>query len=129
MVGRRRSRGGGAAGTAASRAGSVVGLTDSETRTVQLRRYELVDGVMDDFLAWYRAKIVPARAAHGFTIEFAFADRKVNEFVWAVSTPGDAEAFAEIEKAYLASPEREAAFAGEPTRVAVHHVRLVERIV
>ncbi|ROP56861.1 MULTISPECIES: NIPSNAP family protein [unclassified Rathayibacter] len=104
-------------------------MSASENRTVQLRRYELVDGVMDDFLAWYRAKIVPARAAHGFTIEFAYADREVNEFVWAVSTPGDAEAFAEIEKAYLASPEREAAFACEPTRVAVHHVRLVERIV
>ena len=86
-------------------------------------------GALSAGLAWYRAKIVPARAAHGFTIEFAFADREVNEFVWAVSTPGDAEAFAEIEKAYLASPEREAAFAGEPTRVAVHHVRLVERIV
>ncbi|QHC67949.1 hypothetical protein Q0F99_05550 [Rathayibacter oskolensis] len=100
-----------------------------ETRTIQLRRYELVDGVMDDFLAWYRAKIIPAREAHGFRIEFAYADREVNEFVWAVSAPGDAAAFGEIESVYLASPEREAAFAGEPKRVAVHHVRLIERIV
>ncbi|WP_085476168.1 NIPSNAP family protein [Rathayibacter oskolensis] len=101
----------------------------AETRTIQLRRYELVDGVMDDFLAWYTAKIIPAREAHGFRIEFAYADREVNEFIWAVSAPGDADAYAEIEKTYLASPEREAAFAGEPVRVAVHHVRLIERIV
>lgn len=101
---------------------------DAATTTTQLRRYELVDGVLDDFLVWFRARIVPAREAHGFTIEFAFADREVNEFVWAVSLPGDAEAFRAVEKTYLESPEREAAFAGEPTRVAVHHVRLVERI-
>lgn len=100
----------------------------AETRTIQLRRYELVDGVMDDFLAWFPEWIVPARAAHGFRIEFAYADREVNEFVWAVSTPGDAEAFAAIEERYLVSPERDAAFAGQPKRVAVHHVRLVERI-
>ncbi|KQQ05666.1 MULTISPECIES: NIPSNAP family protein [unclassified Rathayibacter] len=99
-----------------------------EARTIQLRRYELVDGVMDDFLAWYRARIIAAREAHGFRIEFAYADREVNEFVWAVSAPGDAAAFAELESVYLASPEREAAFAGEPTRVAVHHIRLIERI-
>ncbi|MBF4461322.1 hypothetical protein ITJ46_02055 [Rathayibacter sp. VKM Ac-2878] len=85
-----------------------------------------MDGVMDDFLAWFPARIVPARHAHGFRIEFAYADREANEFVWAVSTPGDAEAFAAIEKTYLASPERDAAFAGEPQRVAVHHVRLIE---
>lgn len=110
--------------------GSVEGMSDAaENRTIQLRRYELVDGVIDDFLAWYEAKIVPAREAHGFTIEFAYADREVNEFVWAVSLPGDAEEFLAIEKAYLESPERDAAFAGEPKRVAVHHVRLIERIV
>ncbi|PPF19636.1 NIPSNAP family protein [Rathayibacter sp. AY1A7] len=101
----------------------------AETRTIQLRRYELMDGVMDDFLAWFPERIVPAREAHGFRIEFAYADREVNEFVWAVSTAGDADAFAEVERAYLASPERDAAFASEPKRVEVQHVRLVERIV
>ena len=103
-------------------------MTDS-SKTVQLRRYELVEGVLDDFVAWFTSTLIPARLSEGFEIEFAYADRDANEFVWAVSTPGDADAFAEIERAYLASPEREAAFAGEPTRVAVHHVRLVERIV
>ncbi|NRD09970.1 NIPSNAP family protein [Rathayibacter agropyri] len=98
-------------------------------RTVQLRRYELEDGVMDDFLAWFSARIVPAREAHGFRVEFAYADREVNEFIWAVSTPGDAESFAAVEQVYLASPERDAAFSGEPKRVAVQHVRLIDRIV
>lgn len=119
-----------AGGSGVRDSGTVERMSDAaETRTIQLRRYELVDGVIDEFLAWFRARIVPAREALGFRIEFAYADREVNEFVWAVSTPGDAESFLAIEKTYMDSPERAAAFAGEPKRVAVHHVRLVERIV
>ncbi|KZX20684.1 hypothetical protein EV639_106171 [Rathayibacter tanaceti] len=84
---------------------------------------------MDDFLAWFPEWIVPAREAHGFRIEFAYADRGANEFVWAVNTAGDAAAFAAVETSSLASPERDAAYAGQPQRRAVQHVRLVGRIV
>jgi len=104
-------------------------MTSTAEKTIQLRRYELVDGVLDDFVAWFEARIVPAREAEGFTIEFAYADREVNQFVWAVSVPGDAEAFTAVEETYLASDSRAAAFAGEPTRVATSHVRLIEQVV
>jgi hypothetical protein len=98
-------------------------------KTVQLRRYELVDGVLDDFVEWFGTHIVPAREAEGFAIEFAYADREAGEFVWAVSVAGDAERFAAVEEAYLASDSRAAAFVGQPKRVAASHVRLIEQVV
>ena len=39
------------------------------SRTVQLRRYNLKPHLVDDFLAWWPALLVPARAAYGFTVE------------------------------------------------------------
>lgn len=104
-------------------------MSISSVKTVQLRRYELVDGVLDDFVEWFGTHIVHAREAEGFAIEFAYADREAGEFVWAVSVAGDAERFAAVEEAYLASDSRAAAFAGQPTRVATSHVRLVEQVV
>ncbi|KQR44013.1 hypothetical protein ASF82_10730 [Frigoribacterium sp. Leaf164] len=102
---------------------------EPSAKTVQLRRYDLVPGVLDDFLAWFHAEIVPVRTAQGFTVEFAYADREAEQFTWAVSVPGDAAAFTALEQTYLASEGRAAAFAGQPTRVAVSHVRLVETVV
>jgi len=97
------------------------------TTTVQLRRYELVDGMMDDFLAWFPA-IVPVRARYGFTVEVAYADRETNQFVWTVSFEGDEAAFRAAEEVYTKSPERAAVFAGQPTRVAKLHLALVEKV-
>lgn len=93
--------------------------------TVQLRRYELVDGMMDDFVAWFPG-IVPVRAQYGFEVLFAYADREHDEFVWAVRFDGDEAAFRAAEAVYTASPERAAVFAGQPTRVATLHLALVE---
>ncbi|ROQ36510.1 hypothetical protein EDF46_3052 [Frondihabitans sp. PhB188] len=87
-------------------------MTDVEIRTVQLRRYALRAGVMAEFLPWWHSKLVPVREKAGFAIEFAYAIPESNEFVWAVSAPGDAAAFAQIEAAYVGSPERAEAFEG-----------------
>jgi len=95
--------------------------------TVQLRRYELVEGMMDEFLAWWPG-IVGVRAQYGFTVQFAYADRPNNEFVWAVTFDGDEAAFKAAEAVYTSSPERAAVFAGQPTRVAVLHVGIVEQV-
>jgi hypothetical protein len=102
---------------------------EPSAKTVQLRRYDLVPGVLDDFVAWFASRLVPARTSSGFTVEFAYADREAEQFTWAVSVPGDAAAFTALEQTYLASEGRAAAFAGQPTRVAVSHVRLVETVV
>ena len=97
-------------------------------KTIQLRRYVLVDGTYDDFVAWANDSLVPARKATGFAVEFAYGIRETNEFVWAVSTPGDADAFGRIEEAYLASPERAAAFEGQPDRITGKVITFVEEV-
>ena len=93
--------------------------------TVQLRRYEIVPGEMDAFLAWF-PNIVPVREKYGFKIEFAYADRDKNEFVWAVSHDGDFDAAFAL---YNDSAERAAVFVGQPTRVTTMHLGMVEAAV
>jgi hypothetical protein len=94
-------------------------------RTIQLRRYTLVEGEYDAFVAWFDEWMPRVRPAAGFVIEFAYGIRETDEFVWAVSAPGDAEAFAALEQAYLDSDARAEAFAGVPQRVAEYNIHLV----
>ncbi|MCD2444180.1 hypothetical protein LQ757_18000 [Agromyces sp. SYSU K20354] len=95
-------------------------------KTIQLRRYILVDGSYDEFVAWWRESVVAVRTGGGFAIEFAYGIRESNEFVWAVSTPGDRDEFLALEAAYMASDARAAAFDGVPQRIAVHDIRFVD---
>ena len=97
-------------------------------RTIQLRRYTLVDGEYDAFLAWWETWMPLVRPAAGFAIEFAYGLRETNEFVWAVSSAGDQEAFVATEQAYMASAERAEAFDGVPQRVAEYNVRFVDDV-
>lgn len=94
-------------------------------KTIQLRRYTLVDGEYDAFVAWWEQWMPKVRPAAGFEIEFAYGLPESNEFVWAVSAPGDKAAFLETEKTYLASDARAEAFAGVPQRVAEYNIRFV----
>ena len=68
------------------------------------------------------------RPAAGFEIEFAYGLPETNEFVWAVSSEGDEQAFLERERTYMASAARAEAFDGVPQRVAEYNVRLVDEI-
>ena len=97
-------------------------------KTIQLRRYTLVDGEYDAFVSWWNEWMPKVRPAAGFAIEFAYGLPETNEFVWAVSAEGDAEAFAALEQEYLASDARAEAFAGVPQRVAGYNIRLVEEL-
>jgi late competence protein required for DNA uptake (superfamily II DNA/RNA helicase) len=94
---------------------------------VQLRRYQIVPGEMDAFVAWWPG-LVPARQQYGFEVLFALVDGSTNQFVWAVSYEGDETEFDEAEKVYLASPERADMFAGMPKRVAESFVTKVQAI-
>lgn len=89
-------------------------MTGTE-RTIQLRRYVVADGLLEEFTGWWRALLVPAREVYGFAIEFAYALPESGEFVWAVALPGDRDHFRQVEEAYIASPERATAFDGRPT--------------
>ena len=94
-------------------------------KTIQLRRYTLVDGEYDAFVAWWEGCMPRVRPSAGFRIEFAYGLPASNEFVWAVSAEGDEEAFAVLEQEYMASDARAEAFAGVPQRVAVYDIAFV----
>lgn len=94
---------------------------------VQLRRYEVAEGRLDDMVEWFPA-IVPIREKYGYTIEFAYADRENNEFVWAVSYPGEVADFEAALGGYNDSPERAAAFAGFDSPVTAMHVTFVDAV-
>jgi hypothetical protein len=96
-----------------------------EVETIQLRRYTIEPGRMDDFIAWWRTLIEP-RAQYGFRVVFAYADDEHNEFVWAVAHDGDFDA---AESEYNASPERAKVWTTNPkvvTGVVVAKVRSIE---
>ena len=95
-------------------------------RTVQLRRYTLVDGEYDAFLSWWKDWMPRVRSEAGFRIDVAYGIPETNEFVWAVSAEGDRDAFLALEEAYMVSDARAEAFAGVPQRVAVYNVAFVE---
>ena len=93
--------------------------------TIELRRYTIEPGRMDDFIAWFPS-IVGPRARHGFRVVFAYADDEHSQFVWAVAHDGDFDA---AEAAYMASPERAEAFATNPnvmTDAVVGKVRAID---
>ena len=97
-------------------------------RTIQLRRYTLIDGEYDAFLAWWQEWMPKVRPAAGFAIDFAYGIPETNEFVWAVSAPGDADAFLALEQEYIASAARAEAFADVPQRIAVYNVAFVDDV-
>src|SRR6478735_11138883 len=113
-----------AAGRVEYRSSAKMGVM----KTIQLRRYTLVDGEYDAFLAWWNEWMPRVRPAAGFTIEFAYGLRETNEFVWAVSAEGDRERFTELEQAYLVSDARTAAFDGVPQRIAVYNISFVDDV-
>lgn len=96
----------------------------STERTVQLRRYRIVEGELPAFTDWWRSRLLPARQAYGFALEFAMVVPETDEFVWAVSVAGDAAAFARLDAAWTTSPERAVAFEGVPQRVAAMDLRI-----
>ncbi len=101
---------------------------NGEVKTIQLRRYTLVDGEYDAFVEWWHHAMPAVRPPAGFTIEFAYGIRASNEFIWAVSVPGDRAEFERLEAAYMASEERAAVFQGVPQRVALYDIRFVDDI-
>jgi hypothetical protein len=97
-------------------------------RTIQLRRYRIHPEMFDDFVEWMRSDLLPMRVDYGFHIEFAYADPANSLFTWAVSLPGDEAGFREFEEHYTASPERAAAFEGQPQRVAESWITFVSPV-
>ena len=71
-----------------------------------------------------RSSIVELTPEGRELLESALVVRETDEFVWSVSAAGDETAFAAIDAAWTASPERAAAFDGVPQRVAAMDLRI-----
>lgn len=97
-------------------------------KTVQLRRYQIVPGEYEAFVSWFEERMPSVRRATGFEVEFAYGVPEANEFVWAVSVPGDRAEFERVEAAYVVSPERAAAFDGIPDRIAAKEISYVDDV-
>ncbi|MFB6609680.1 hypothetical protein ACFCVO_05135 [Agromyces sp. NPDC056379] len=95
-------------------------------KTTQLRRYVIVDGLYEEFVAWWQEAMPVLRPAMGFAIEFAYGSPETNEFTWAVSVPGDADEFERVDAAYKVSPERAAVFEGLPDRIASMQLSFIQ---
>ena len=78
-------------------------------KTVQLRHYQIVPGMLEEFRAWLNQEVLPIRNKFGFHVEFMYVDNKKSEFIWAVSVEGTLDDFLEIENRYDSSEERLAA--------------------
>jgi hypothetical protein len=93
----------------------------SEREDSQLRVYRIADGHLDDFVAEWRAGVLPLRERFGFRIE-AWTDAAESTFVWVVRYDGP-ETLEEADREYYASPER-AALEPDPARWIVDSIKL-----
>ncbi len=73
----------------------------------QLRIYTINRGKLDDFVAAWKAAVLPLRRQQGYQIPAAWVNRERNEFIWLLTYDGP-EPFAEKEAAYYASAARAA---------------------
>jgi hypothetical protein len=71
----------------------------------QLRDYLIKPGHMDDWLAGWRAGILPLREQEGFRILGAWVDRPHDRFVWLVGYDRD-DGFVAADERYHALPAR-----------------------
>ncbi|HEX5452093.1 MAG TPA: NIPSNAP family protein [Candidatus Limnocylindrales bacterium] len=82
----------------------------------QLRIYRMEPGQLETFAREWREQIVPLRLKFGFTVVGGWTIREQDTFVWVVGHEDGAEAFAEADRAYRASPER-SAMSPNPSRL------------
>lgn len=83
----------------------------------QLRIYRIATGRMDQFIAGWRAGVVPLRRRFGFEVEAAWSSSAEDRFCWLVRYAGEGT-FEEADRAYYASPERKG-LTDDPARFIV----------
>lgn len=75
-------------------------------RTTELRDYLIEPGRLDEFVAAWRAGVVPLRQAHGYRIDAAWVVRAENRFMWLLSLDVPAAEWEARNDAYYADPRR-----------------------
>jgi ribosomal protein S10 len=68
----------------------------------QLRIYSIKQGLLDEFVEFWRAEIVPLRRRFGFEVAGAWAEPETRTFAWVLRHPDFERAAAD----YYDSPDR-----------------------
>jgi hypothetical protein len=79
-------------------------MTEPTATEWQLREYRIAPGRFDQFIAAWRAGVLPLRRQFGFEVR-AWALPEESRFVWVLAYSGPGS-FAEAERAYHASAAR-----------------------
>ena len=74
--------------------------------TAELRDYVIAEGHLDDFVAAWRAGVVPLRERFGFRIEAAWTVPEERRFMWILAHDAPEEEWRALNDAYYASDER-----------------------
>lgn len=74
--------------------------------TTEMRDYRIASGHLDEFVAAWRAGVVPLRRAHGFRIDAAWTTPGEDRFTWLLSRDGPVEEFRVHDAAYYADLAR-----------------------
>jgi hypothetical protein len=92
--------------------------------SAQLRIYSIKEGLLDEFVDFWRAEIVPLRRRFGFEVAGAWSDAEARTFAWVVTHP-DFEAAA---AAYYDSPDRKALSRDPGEFIDSSELRLMETV-
>jgi hypothetical protein len=90
----------------------------------QLRIYLIKDGLLDEFVDFWRAEIVPLRRRFGFEVGGAWADRGTRTFAWVVNHADFERAAAD----YYESPDRKALSRDPGEFIESSELRLMESV-
>jgi len=93
----------------------------------ELRDYEVLPGHLDDWLAGWRAGVVPLREQCGFEVVGAWLDRPGLRFVWVLTHDGT-EPFDAAEERYHSLPQRRALSPEPSSFLASGRISRVARI-
>jgi hypothetical protein len=90
----------------------------------QLRIYSIKDGMLDEFVEFWRAEIVPLRRRFGFAVAGAWADTDTRTFAWVVTHPDFERAAAD----YYDSPDRRSLSRDPGEFIESSELRLMESV-
>ncbi|WP_261624397.1 hypothetical protein [Nesterenkonia marinintestina] len=96
-----------------------------ETRTTWMRRYTIDPELAEEFLAFLRDEVIPAREQFGFRVEQMWIDADRTQLTWFVSRAGDSAAYAAAEQEWEQSEIRGILFADKPKYALAKDLREV----
>ena len=71
----------------------------------QVRRYEIREGQLDEFVKRWHESVVPLRRSYGFRFDGAWCLEETSEFVWVISYDGEGS-LEDADARYYTSVER-----------------------